>query len=147
MEATSDGKRNRNYIVSEYLSKDGVDQTKIARVWQSPMDAGNTDPRDTSKTLAATPLAENSVSQMDISVNENQGKSAVTDYNAKAAGATSDDPASVQTTAPTRVTADITALKDILESGGPVMAATQAIISMKSATAKAPTLTLMKMGT
>ena len=66
MEATSDGKRNRNYIVSEYLSKDGVDQTKIARVWQSPMDAGNTDPRDTSKTLAATPLAENSVSRTDI---------------------------------------------------------------------------------
>ena len=66
MEATSDGKRNRNYIVSEYLSKDGVDQTKIASVWQSPMDAGNTDPRDTSKTLAATPLAENSVSRTDI---------------------------------------------------------------------------------
>lgn len=61
MEATSDGKRNRNYIVSEYLSKDGVDQTKIASVWQSPMDAGNTDPRDTSKTLAATPLADGNI--------------------------------------------------------------------------------------
>lgn len=84
---------------------------------------------------------------MDISVNENLGKSAVTDYNAKAVGATGDDPASVQTTAPTRVTADITALKDILESGRAVTAATRAIISMKSATAKATTLTLMKMGT
>ena len=120
VEAVSDSKKNRNYIVSEYLSKNGVDQTKIARVWQAPMDAGNTDPRDTSKTLAATPLAENSVSQTDISVNENPGESAVTDYNAKAAGATGDNTASVQTTEPARVTADITALKDILESGGDV---------------------------
>lgn len=101
MEATSDGKRNRNYIVSEYLSKDGVDQTKIARVWQSPMDAGNTDPRDTSKTLAATPLAENSVSQMDISVNENQGENAAADRSNGEGNGTS----------------DITALKDILKSG------------------------------
>lgn len=122
VEAVSDSKKNRNYIVSEYLSKNGVDQTKIARVWQAPMDAGNTDPRDTSKTLAATPLAENSVSQTDISVNENPGESTVTDYNAKAVGATSDDPASVQTTAPTRVTADIAALKDVLESGRAVTA-------------------------
>lgn len=101
VEATSDGKRNRNYIVSEYLSKDGVDQTKIARVWQSPMDAGNTDPRDTSKTLAATPLAENSVSQMDISVNENQGENAAADRSNGEGNGTS----------------DIAALKDILKSG------------------------------
>lgn len=65
------------------------------------MDAGNTDPRDTSKTLAATPLAENSVSQTDISVNEKQGENA-------AAGRSNGEA---------NVTGDIAALKDILESG------------------------------
>ena len=104
VEAVSDSKKNRNYIVSEYLSKNGVDQTKIARVWQAPMDAGNTDPRDTSKTLAATPLAENSVSQTDISVNENHGENAAAD----------------RSNGEANVTGDIAALKDILESDGNV---------------------------
>ncbi len=70
VEAVSDSKKNRNYIVSEYLSKNGVDQTKIARAWQAPMDAGNTDPRDTSKTLAATTLANQSLAQEVAPVNE-----------------------------------------------------------------------------
>ena len=104
VEAVSDSKKNRNYIVSEYLSKNGVDQTKIARVWQAPMDAGNIDPRDTSKTLAATPLAENSVSQTDISVNENYGENAAAD----------------RSNGEANVTGDIAALKDILESDGNV---------------------------
>lgn len=122
VEAVSDSKKNRNYIVSEYLSKNGVDQTKIARVWQAPMDAGNTDPRDTSKTLAATPLAENSVSQTDISVNENPGKSTVTDYNAMAVGATGDNTAIERSNGKADVTGDIAALKSVLESGRAVTA-------------------------
>ena len=69
------------------------------------MDAGNTDPRDTSKTLAATPLAENSVSQMDISVNENQGENAAADRSNGEGNGTS----------------DIAALKDILKSGEDAM--------------------------
>ncbi len=85
-----------------------------------------------------------SVAQQIAPVNGNGGESAVTDYNAKAAGATGDDPASVQTTEPARVTADITALKDILESGGAVMADIRATISMRYATAKAIISTLTK---
>lgn len=85
-----------------------------------------------------------SAAQQIAPVNGNGGESAATDYNAKAVGATGDDPASVQTTAPTRVTADITALKDILESGRAVMADTRATISMRYATAKAIISTLTK---
>lgn len=70
VEAVSDSKRNRNYIVSEYLSKNGVDKEKIARAWQSPMDAGNTDPRHTSETLAATTLANQIIPQEVAPVNE-----------------------------------------------------------------------------
>lgn len=58
------------------------------------------------------------VAQQIVPVNGNGGESAVTDYNAMAAGVTGDNPVPVQTTAPARVTADIVALKDILESGG-----------------------------
>lgn len=58
------------------------------------------------------------VAQQIVPVNGNGGESAVTDYNAMAAGVTGDNPVPVQTTAPARVTADIAALKDILESGG-----------------------------
>lgn len=70
VEAVSDSKRNRNYIVSEYLSKNGVDKEKIARAWQSPMDAGNTDPRHTPEALAATTLANQSLAQEVAPVNE-----------------------------------------------------------------------------
>ena len=59
-----------------------------------------------------------SVAQQIAPVNGNGGESAVTDYNAMAVGATGNNPASVQTTAPARVTADITALKSVLENGG-----------------------------
>lgn len=70
VEAVSDSKRNRNYIVSEYLSKNGVDKEKIARAWQSPMDAGKTDPRHTPEALAATTLANQSLAQEVAPVNE-----------------------------------------------------------------------------
>ena len=52
VEAVMDTKKSTNYIVSEYLSKNGVDKKEIARTLHSSMDAV-ADPRDTSKTLDA----------------------------------------------------------------------------------------------
>lgn len=48
----------------------GVDKQKIARAWQSPMDAGKTDPRHTPEALAATTLANQSLPQEAAPVNE-----------------------------------------------------------------------------
>ena len=56
VEAVTDTKRGRNYIVSEYLSKNGVDEKEIAKRLQPSMDAASS-PRDTSKTLSAKLLA------------------------------------------------------------------------------------------
>lgn len=52
VEAVMDTKKSTNYIVSEYLSKNGVDKKEIAGTLHSSMDAV-ADPRDTSKTLDA----------------------------------------------------------------------------------------------
>lgn len=57
VEAVCDTKKNTNYIVTEYLSKNGVDAKEIAKVLQPSMDATESDPRDTSETLSANPLA------------------------------------------------------------------------------------------
>ena len=56
VEAVCDTKKNNNYIVSEYLAKNGVDKKEIAKVLQPSMDAV-ADPRDTPETLSAAPLA------------------------------------------------------------------------------------------
>ena len=56
VEAVMDTKKSTNYIVSEYLSKNGVDEKEIAKRLQSSMDAV-ADPRDTSGTLGANHLA------------------------------------------------------------------------------------------
>nr|DAF49648.1 MAG TPA: nuclease [Myoviridae sp. ctuev19] len=70
VEAVSDSKKGRNFIVSEYLSKNGVDKQKIARELPSSMDAGNTDPRATPEALASTTLANQSLAQEVAPVNE-----------------------------------------------------------------------------
>lgn len=57
VEAVCDTKKSTNYIVSEYLSKNGVDAKEIAKVLQPSMDAAESGPRDTSETLSANPLA------------------------------------------------------------------------------------------
>lgn len=57
VEAVCDTKKSTNYIVSEYLSKNGVDAKEIAKVLQPSMDATESGPRDTSETLSANPLA------------------------------------------------------------------------------------------
>ena len=52
VEAVCDTKKSTNYIVSEYLSKNGVDEKEIAKRLQPSMDVAS-DPRDTSETLSA----------------------------------------------------------------------------------------------
>ncbi len=102
MEAVTDTKKSRNYIVTEYLAKNGVDMTEVtkglrspmsaasdpeahvrnvvadplatAEELQSPMDAAS-DPRDTSETLADLPSADFTVPQWDAQANtEKAGK-------------------------------------------------------------------------
>ena len=62
VEAVTDTKKNRNYIVSEYLSSVGVAEKEIAKALRPPMDAAESDPRHTSETLnavtSAIPMAE-----------------------------------------------------------------------------------------
>ena len=83
VEAVCDTKKNQNFIVSEYLAKNGVDEKEIAKALQAPMNAvaspgdnvrnvvagtsaakvlyssmdAVADPRDTPKTLDTAPLA------------------------------------------------------------------------------------------
>ena len=96
VEAVCDTKKDTNYIVTEYLAKNGVDMTEVtkglrspmsaasdpeahvrnvvadpfatAEELQSPMDAAS-DPRDTSETLADLPSAATTVPQRDGQVN------------------------------------------------------------------------------
>lgn len=70
VEAVSDSKKGRNFIVSEYLSKNGVDKQKIARALPSSMDAGNADPRATPEALASATPANQSLAQEVAPVNE-----------------------------------------------------------------------------
>ena len=62
VEAVTDTKKSRNYIVSEYLSSVGVPEKEIAKALRPPMDAAESDPRHTSETLnavtSAIPMAE-----------------------------------------------------------------------------------------
>lgn len=62
VEAVTDTKKSRNYIVSEYLSSVGVPEKEIAKALSPPMDAAESDPRHTSETLnavtSAIPMAE-----------------------------------------------------------------------------------------
>lgn len=51
VEAVTDTKRGKNYIISEYLSAVGVDPKEIAKTLRPPMDAAESDPRHTSETL------------------------------------------------------------------------------------------------
>ena len=62
VEAVTDAKKGKNFIVSEYLSSVGVPEKEIAKVLQPSMDAV-ADPRDTSKTLSADPSATTDLSQ------------------------------------------------------------------------------------
>lgn len=108
VEAVCDTKKNKNFIVSEYLAKNGVDSKEIAKVLQSPvnavaspgdnvrnvvadpsattdlsqspMDAAESDPRHTSETLAASSSAETTVTQQAGEVNRNEAKSSPADY-------------------------------------------------------------------
>lgn len=106
VEAVCDTKKDTNYIVTEYLAKNGVDMTEVtkglrspmsaasdpeahvrnvvadpsatAEELQSPMDAAS-DPRDTSETLADLPSADTTVPQRDGQVNvEKEGESVET---------------------------------------------------------------------
>ena len=56
VEAVMDTKKSTNYIVSEYLSKNGVDEKRNSQAFAPSMDAV-ADPRDTSGTLGANHLA------------------------------------------------------------------------------------------
>lgn len=62
VEAVTDTKKSRNYIISEYLSSVGVPEKEIAKALRPPMDAAESDPRHTSETLnavtSAIPIAE-----------------------------------------------------------------------------------------
>ena len=62
VEAATDTKKSRNYIVSEYLSSVGVPKEEIAKALRPPVDAAESDPRHTSETLnavtSAIPMAE-----------------------------------------------------------------------------------------
>ncbi len=53
VEAVTDTKSGKNYIISEYLSSVGVDPKEIAKELRPPMDAAESDPRHTSETLNA----------------------------------------------------------------------------------------------
>ena len=88
MEAVCDTKKNTNYIVTEYLSKNGVDEKEVAKGLRSPMSAASdpgvyvrnvvadpsataeelqssmdaaSDPRDTPETLADLPSAKTNI--------------------------------------------------------------------------------------
>ena len=106
VEAVCDTKKNTNYIVTEYLAKNGVDATEVTKGLRSPMDAASdpevyvrnvvadpsataeelqapmdaaSDPRDTSETLADLPSADTTVPQRDGQVNvEKAGESVET---------------------------------------------------------------------
>lgn len=99
VEAVCDTKKDTNYIVTEYLAKNGVDAKEIAKglrspmnavddpeahvrnvvvdpsamtdLSQSPMDAAESDPRHTSETLTASSSAETTVTQQAGKVNGN----------------------------------------------------------------------------
>ena len=77
VEAVTDTKKNRNFIVSEYLSSVGVPEKEIAKALYSSMDAV-ADPRDTSETLDTATSADTTVSQRAGDVNgksvENAGE-------------------------------------------------------------------------
>ena len=89
VEAVCDTKKNTNYIVTEYLSKNGVDEKEVAKGLRSPMSAASdpgvyvrnvvvdpsataeelqssmdaaSDPRDTPETLADLPSAKTNIS-------------------------------------------------------------------------------------
>ena len=69
VEAVTDTKKSRNYIVSEYLSSVGVPEKEIAKALRPPVDAAESDPRHTSETLnavtSAIPMVEALQSPMD----------------------------------------------------------------------------------
>ena len=56
VEAVCDTKKNKNFIVSEYLSKNGVDEKEIAKVLRSPVNAV-ADPEDNVRNVVADPSA------------------------------------------------------------------------------------------
>lgn len=56
VEAVCDTKKNKNFIVSEYLSKNGVDEEEIAKVLRSPVNAV-ADPEDNVRNVVADPSA------------------------------------------------------------------------------------------
>ena len=51
VEAVTNTKQGKNYIISEYLSSVGVDPKEIAKTLRPPMDAAESDPRHTPETL------------------------------------------------------------------------------------------------
>lgn len=56
VEAVCDTKKNKSFIVSEYLSKNGVDEKEIAKVLRSPVNAV-ADPEDNVRNVVADPSA------------------------------------------------------------------------------------------
>lgn len=56
VEAVCDTKKNKNFIVSEYLSKNGVDEKETAKVLRSPVNAV-ADPEDNVRNVVADPSA------------------------------------------------------------------------------------------
>ena len=76
VEAVTDTKKNRNFIVSEYLSSIGVPEKEIARTLYSSMDAV-ADPRDTSETLDTAIPAETSIAPGEGHVNGNRVENGV----------------------------------------------------------------------
>ena len=75
VEAVCDTKKNKNFIVSEYLSKNGVDEKEIAKRLQPSMDAV-ADPRDTSGTLSAAHLANAEVLRSPVNAVADPGDNA-----------------------------------------------------------------------
>lgn len=96
VEAVCDTKKNTNYIVTEYLSKNGVDEKEVAKGLRSPMSAASdpgvyvrnvvadpsataeelqasmdaaSDPRDTPETLADLPSAKTNIAPEGGAVN------------------------------------------------------------------------------
>ena len=68
VEAVCDTKKNKNFIVSEYLAKNGVDSKEIAKVLQSPVNAVAS-PGDNVRNVVADPSADTTVSQRAGNVN------------------------------------------------------------------------------
>jgi hypothetical protein len=56
VEAVCDTRKNKNFIVSEYLSKNGVDEKETAKVLRSPVNAV-ADPEDNVRNVVADPSA------------------------------------------------------------------------------------------